>query len=131
MSRARIACISGVVGATWLGLAAVWADPAGPLYMQRLHSDLALNSSQEQDWKLFEQAYQVNPQDVARERDAAAKMSDLTGPQRVDLAISLSEQDLSDLRHRADVLKTFYASLSRQQQNTFDRDTLPPSGRGY
>jgi hypothetical protein len=99
--------------------------------MQRLHSDLTLSSSQEQGWKSFEQAYEVNPQDVARERDAAAKMSDLTGPQRVDLAVSLSEQDLSELRRRADVLKTFYASLSPQQQKTFDRDTLAPSDRGH
>lgn len=103
----------------------VQAQPAVLSMLQRLHTDLALSPSQEAGWNSFEQAYQVSPQDVARERDAAAKMPSLTGPQRVDLAISLSEQDLDGLRRRADALKTFYATLSPQQQKTFDRDTLP------
>jgi hypothetical protein len=136
MSKAGIThvcrvCRVLVLGTAWLWPAAASAQATGPYLLQRLHTDLALNPSQEEGWKSFEQAYQVNPVDIARERDAAAKMPSLTGPQRVDLAIGLSEQDLADLRHRGDTLKTFYASLSPEQQKTFDRDTLPPGAGRY
>jgi hypothetical protein len=133
MSKTGIARICGVLvlGAAWLWPPAASAQPTVPLFLQRLHTDLALNPSQEEGWKSFEQAYQVNPQDIAQERDAVAKMPGLTGPQRADLAISLSEQNLAGLRRRGDALKTFYASLSLQQQKTFDHDTMPPSDARY
>jgi hypothetical protein len=45
----------------------------------------------------------------------------------MDLAIGMAEQDLAGMRQRSDALKTFYATLSAQQQHVFDRDTLEPS----
>jgi hypothetical protein len=53
----------------------------------------------------------------------------MTGPQRVDFAISLAKADLAGLERRADALKKFYAALTPDQQHIFDQDTLP-SGRG-
>ena len=62
---------------------------------------------------------------MARARDAYAKIPALTGPERMDLTISMAEQNLAGLHRRADALKSFYAGLSPQQQKIFDRDTLP------
>ena len=71
----------------------------------------------------------MDPQEMARQRDADAKMPGLTGPQRMDLAISMAEANLAGMRRRGDALKTFYATLSPEQQKIFDRDTLPPAGQ--
>lgn len=107
------------------------AQPLDSAFLDHLHGDLQLSPSQEGGWQSFQQAYRVDPQDLAQERDAEARMPDLTGPQRMDLAISMAEQDLAGMRRRGDALKTFYAGLSPQQQHVFDRDTLqPPPGQG-
>src|SRR5215472_15820930 len=98
----------------------------GPPFPERLHSDLQLTPSQEDGWKAFEQSYQPDPQEMARARDASSRMHGLTGPQRMDMAIGMAESNLAGMRHRGDVLKSFYATLSPQQQKIFDRDTLPP-----
>jgi LTXXQ motif family protein len=121
--------IKGAVLALVLVLAPeAWSQPAGG-FLQRLHSDLQLNPSQEGAWNNFQQAYQMDPQEMARERDADAKMPGLAGPQRMDLAISMAEENLAGMRRRGDALKTFYAMLSPQQQKIFDRDTLPPGSQ--
>ena len=104
------------------------AQPDSGAFLQRLHSDLQLNPSQEGAWTSYQQSLRIDPQDYARQRDAQAKMSGLTGPARMDLAISMAEQNLAGMRSRADALKAFYATLSPDQQKTFDRDTMPPGG---
>jgi hypothetical protein len=55
-------------------------------------------------------------------------MPGLTGPQRMDLAIGMAEENLAGMRRRGDALKIFYSGLSPKQQKVFDRDTLPPGG---
>ena len=102
------------------------AQPMGQTFMEHLHSDLRLNPAQEALWSTFQQAYRIAPDEIARERDADARMPSLTGPQRADLAVDMAEQDLAGLRRRDAALKVFYAALSPQQQQIFDRDTLPP-----
>src|SRR6516165_6380706 len=84
-----------------------WSQPGGSYFLQRLHSDLQLSSPQEGAWNNFQQAYQMDPQEMARQRDADAKMPGLTGPQRMDLAISMAEANLAGMRRRGDALKTF------------------------
>ena len=113
--------------ALWAGGAV--AQPTGSPFLDHLHSDLQLSAAQDSAWQSFQQAYRVDPQDLARERDADMRMPTLNGPQRMDLAISMAEQDLAGMRHRADALKAFYATLSPQQQHVFDRDTLEPSSQ--
>lgn len=116
---------AGLISAVlWAGGAV--AQPTGSPFLDRLHSDLQLTQSQESAWQTFQQAYRVNPQDQARERDAQMRMPSLNGPQRMDLAISMAEQDLAGMRQRGDALKAFYGTLSAEQQRVFDRDTLGP-----
>lgn len=105
-----------------------WSQPGGSYFLQRLHNDLQLSPSQQGAWNAFQQSYQMDPQEMARARDASARMAGLTGPQRMDLAIGMAEDNLAGLRRRGDALKTFYATLSPDQQKIFDRDTLPPRG---
>ena len=115
--------------------AALWAGGAmaqtststGSPFLDHLRGDLQLTASQQDAWQSFQQAYRVDPQDVTRERDAEARMPSLNGPQRMDLAISMAEQDLAGMRQRSDALKAFYGGLSADQQHTFDRDTLAPA----
>ncbi len=114
--------------ALWAASAQTQAQTMRSSFLQRLHSDLQLSPSQEDGWKDFEQAYQVDPQEITREREADARMPGLTGPQRIDLAIGMAEENLAGMRRRGDALKIFYSGLSPQQQKAFDRDTLPPGG---
>jgi hypothetical protein len=48
----------------------------------------------------------------------------LTSPQRVDLSIAAAQADLDTLRAHGAALKAFYATLTPDQQKTFDRETL-------
>lgn len=105
-------------------------QPSDTMYLNRLHSDLGLNQAQESAWQAFQQAYRVDPRDMAQEREAEQRMPSLTGPQRMDLAIQMAEQDLAGMRRRGEALKAFYATLSPEQQRTFDRDTLSGPGPG-
>ena len=115
----------------WAGEGRAQPPGVSPPYLERLHSDLQLNPSQEDAWNRFQQSYRVDPQEMARERDADSRMAGLTGPQRMDLAISMAQQDLDGMRRRGDALKAFYATLTPQQQRVFDRDTLQPQRPGY
>ena len=104
------------------------SQPDNGYFLQRLHSDLQLSASQEAAWTTYQQSLQIDPQDYQRQRDAQAKLPGLTGPARMDLAISMAEQNLAGMRQRGDALKSFYATLSPAQQKIFDRDTMAPSG---
>jgi periplasmic protein CpxP/Spy len=121
-------CAVSLVGLAWLWAAGAQAQPSS--FLDRLHSDLQLSPAQDGAWQGFQQAYRVDPLDMTRERDAEARMPSLTGPQRMDLAIGMAEQDLAGMRRRGDALKAFYAGLSPQQQKVFDRDTLAPQQQG-
>jgi LTXXQ motif family protein len=98
---------------------------------ERLHGALNLTPAQEDGWKMLEQAYAIDPQEMAHHRNAAATMPTLTAPQRVDLSINLMKADLESLERRGAALKGFYATLSPQQQSIFDRQTLPPQQGRY
>lgn len=102
----------------------------GPGFLQHLQNLLHLTPSQEQQWTTFQQAYRITSDDIARERDADAKLPGLSAPQRMDLAIDMAQHDLEGLRRRAMALKAFYAILSPDQQKIFDRETLPPGPGG-
>jgi len=99
--------------------------------LERLHGVLNLTPTQEDGWKTLEQAYAIDPQEIAQRRNTAATMSTLTAPQRVDLSINLMKADLESLERRGVALKAFYGTLSPQQQSIFDRETLSPQQRRY
>jgi hypothetical protein len=113
------------------GLLAVSAAQAQPPQQRQdqnqgfndLHRALNLSPQQEDGWKAFQQSYAMDPAAMARQRDAGAAMARMTAPQRVDQSIGMMRDDLDALQRRGTALKAFYATLSPQQQRTFDRET--------
>jgi hypothetical protein len=93
--------------------------------LHRLHDELNLSASQEEAWNAFQSASEPDPQDAARARSAAQMMPGLHAPQRVDLSIAAMKADLDELERRGAALKTFYATLSPEQQAAFDKETAP------
>lgn len=94
--------------------------------MRRLHEALNLTTSQESAWQSFEQAFQIDPQELTRQRQAMAMSPGLNAPRRIDISIAQAKQELDALQRRGAALKLFYGILSPHQQTTFDRETLPP-----
>jgi hypothetical protein len=121
--RASAVCIC-------LTMVAAHAQTPQSRMFERLHAALDLTPAQEKSWMTFEQVYAIDPQVMAKRRDALATMPTLTAPQRIDLSINLMRADLESLRQRSAALKTFYNTLSPQQRGIFDRETLPRQ-RGY
>lgn len=119
-----------------LGIAGAWAQPQGApgpgmdQGMEQLHRALRLSGSQEDAWRAFQQAYAMDQQEMERQRSAARRMAQMTAPQRVDMALQLQQADLAAQQRRGAALKTFYATLNPQQQQIFDRETLPPDDGG-
>lgn len=93
-----------------------------------LHRALNLTPQQEDGFKAFQQSYAMDPAMMARQRDAGAAMARMTAPQRVDQSIAMMRDDLEAQQRRGTALKTFYATLTPQQQRTFDRETLQQDG---
>jgi len=102
------------------------AQPDQPPSLDQLHYALRLRPDQEQAWQLFQQASRPSPQDEARQRDAYQRMGSLQAPQRVDLSIQMMRSDLEQMERQGSALKALYATLSPDQQATFDRETAPP-----
>jgi hypothetical protein len=111
--------------------AGAYAQQAHDGTLASLHAALNLTASQQDSWHNFEQAYTPDPQEMNKRRDAAQRMSTLTAPQRVDLSVSMAEDDLAGLKRRGGALKDLYGVLSPQQQSVFDRETLPPPQAPY
>jgi hypothetical protein len=106
------------------GPAAAQPDPSQ--WSARLHDALQLRPDQDQAWQVFQRASTPSAEDNARQRDAFDGMSRLRAPQRMDLSIQMMRSDLQDMERRSDALKTFYATLSPDQQAAFDRETSRP-----
>jgi hypothetical protein len=110
--------VASPVAAQQPGDASQWAA--------RLHDALRIRPDQEQAWQSFQRASTPSEQEDARQRDAYQSMARLRAPQRMDLSIQMMRSDLQDMERRSDALKAFYATLSPDQQATFDRETMRP-----
>lgn len=91
-----------------------------------LKSKLSITAGQEDAWKTWVAAIKPDrsnfkPGQMRAEREALAR---LTTPERIDRMRALKAQrDLTE-RQRGDATKTFYASLTPEQQKVFDDTTL-------
>ena len=106
---------------------AIAQSPPGPDF-SRLHDALGLRPEQERAWQLFQNAMQAGSQDIKGRRQAYENMDRLHAPERIDLAVQMMRTDLQQLERRADAMKALYATLSPEQKQMFDRETLPPAG---
>ena len=100
-------------------------DDQGPS-LESLHNALRLRPDQEPAWRAFEQASSPDPQEEARHDNAFRRMETMRAPDRMDMSIQMMQSDLNAMQRRAGALRTFYATLTPQQQAAFDRQTAPP-----
>ena len=98
--------------------------------LSSLHDALHLTAAQEDGWRGYRAAITPDPSTEARRRSAAMMMSTLTTPRRIDLINAEMEEDFAAMRHQGQAVKAFYATLTPDQQRTFDRQTLQTGGDG-
>ena len=103
------------------------AQPAQPPSLEQLHDALRIRPDQEQAWRSFELASRPDEREDARRQSAFQRMGAMRSPQRMDLSIQMMRADLDQMERQASALKALYATLSPDQQEIFDRETLPPA----
>ena len=90
-------------------------------HLAELKGQLQLQAPQEAAWARFAQAMQPPAQPAARpDRASWEKMST---PERIDRMQALHAEREARMKQRADATKALYATLSAEQQKTFDAHT--------
>jgi hypothetical protein len=93
--------------------------------LSALHDALRLTPPQEDAWRAYTAAITPDPQAEARHRAAAMMIPTLPTPRRVDLINAEMAEDQAAVRRQGEAVKAFYATLTPEQQRTFDRQTAP------
>lgn len=118
---------AGLWGMALCAAAPAWSQNVSVNPLDALHQALHLTPAQETAWKAY-RAQSTAPNGAQDRRKAAGAMfNTLNAPQRMDLVEAEMKQDLLDLQHQSQILKTFYATLDGNQQRAFDAATLPPA----
>lgn len=100
--------------------------------MNALHDALHLTVQQEPAWQAYRAQAARGAQAQGRQQAAERMLPTLDAPRRMDLVEAEMRQELADLHAQALALKSFYADLTPQQRQIFDRRTLPrQGGQGY
>lgn len=89
-------------------------------HLAELKSKLNVQASQEPAWSAFTQSMQ-HPARMARPEHA--NFEKMTTPERLDMMQAMKAQRDTHMQQRAEATKTFYASLSTEQKQVFDRET--------
>jgi hypothetical protein len=96
-----------------------------------LKEKLKLNAGQEGAWSTFTAASQP-PAGARPPRMDRAEFAKLTTPERLERMQARQAERSAMFAKRADATKTFYATLTPEQQKTFDAETAHFGGpRGH
>jgi hypothetical protein len=114
-----------VLAALTFAFALAGAATAAPPSLGALHDALHLTAGQEAAWSAYQALIPPPAQARARHQAAAMLFPTLTAPRRIDLVEAEMQQDLADVHRQSEALKTFYATLTPDQQRIFDIQTLP------
>jgi len=87
---------------------------------------LQLTPAQESAWTTFTTAMQPGTRPVMPDRAELAKLST---PERLDRMRAVHAQHGTEMDRRAEAVKAFYATLTPEQQKTFDAETAQHFGR--
>lgn len=93
-----------------------------------LHDALRLSSDQERAWAAFQASAAPDAQTQAQARQAAALAPTLPTPRRLALVRAQMQADLTAFDRTARAVEAFYATLTPEQQATFDRETADGAG---
>lgn len=90
----------------------------------QLHDQLKLNASQEPAWKTYVTA--VTPTDMGKGWDHGdrAAMEKMSAPERMEKHLQMSRERDARMSARLAATKTFYATLSPEQQQVFNSQTM-------
>ena len=89
-------------------------------HLTELKSKLNLQAAQEPAWNSFTQSMQ-HPARMARPDHAS--FENMTTPERLDQMQAMKNQRDAHMQQRAASTKAFYASLSADQKQVFDKET--------
>lgn len=93
-----------------------------------LKEKLKLSPSQEADWTTFTSGM---PTPTMGARPGHEAMGKLSTPQRLEKMKEMRTEHAAVAEKRAAVVKTFYATLTPEQQKTFDAETHRPRGGAH
>lgn len=88
---------------------------------------LKLTPAQEGAWTTFVAAHKM-PADMMAKRPDRAALEKLTTPERLERMKALRSQHTTAMDQRDEATKTFYATLTPEQQKVFDASTTPKQG---
>lgn len=98
--------------------------------LSSLHDALHLTGAQEDGWRAYVAAISPDPGADARHRETSRMMPTLPTPRRVDLINAEVDADAAQVHRQGAAVKAFYASLTPDQQRTFDRQTAQGASNG-
>ncbi|VTU14789.1 hypothetical protein H6CHR_00015 [Variovorax sp. PBL-H6] len=97
--------------------------------LAELKQKLRLDASQEGAWSNFT-ATQQRPRPAGTARMERAEFAKLTTPQRLERMQARQAERSARLAQRIEATRSFYATLSPEQQKTFDAETVHAGHRG-
>ncbi len=97
--------------------------------LETLHKDLKLKADQEAAWKEWADKMQAGRADWKERHKEFESMSNLPAPERMEKMLAFSKERLSKQEERLAATKAFYAKLSPEQRQIFDKEfTFKPHG---
>jgi len=98
-------------------------------HFEVMKAKLRITPQQEGAWNSFTSAMRPPARDAGMQRPDRAEFAKLSTPQRIDRMREMRARHMAEADARGDAVKTFYATLSPAQQQTFD--ALPPPHFGH
>lgn len=92
-----------------------------------LHDKLNLSSSQENAWKIYNDATMQNL--PSPKPGAPGDFAKLTAPERMQKALDVMKERQAKMENQLKAVKAFYAELTPEQKKIFDAETLPKHPR--
>ena len=86
--------------------------------LQKLHDALKLASNQEGAWQNY---VSVIKADIPTSRPDFAAFKNMSSPEKMEKRIEFSKSHIAKMENHLAALKTFYATLTPEQQKTFDK----------
>ena len=87
-----------------------------------LHDQLKLTPAQEPAWKTYIAA--VTPTDLGKHMGDRAAMDKLSAPERMEKHLQMMKDNEARMSTQLAALKTFYATLTPEQQQVFNKQTM-------
>ncbi len=99
-----------------------------------IKTQLKLTAAQEPAWASYTAAIKPPADMMTMQRPDPAEMAKLSTPERIEKMKKMQTERhtamTAAMDKRAEATKTFYATLTPEQQKAFDAATLPGQGRG-